>query len=566
MEDGSMRVEAPKANPEPLAALVKDARAARLVVPEFQRSFVWDKAAIEELLASILHGYFIGTLLILDTSSSAPLFPFRPVEGLELVDPKAGADDHSTVRLLLDGQQRISSLFYALYAPDIGLKNAKYPSRFWLDIELALRGEIDDAVRGISHWFVQGRREMEERSAQSLAVPFTLLSDPGDFHDWLYEKQDAWTGDARSEVRELYQRFEDFVVPVVALSPDTGKDNIVNIFERINRTGQPLSLFDLAGARLYTKDVRLRDRWDELTDHHRDVAEAVKPDAMLRVIAVLEGKEPRKPNLLDVIDDLDQDAFEARWQQATQAVVMAYKRMSEEYGAFHDDLRPYTTMVVPLAAMLVRLQSERAPEELYRRLDAWYWGSIFTQRYDNAVDTKTHADIRALTAWSESGDPPPWLVSVADPDSPLDLMVEERRSAIYRGVMSLIAREGARDFLTGQPARLLECDDDHIFCQDVYRDHHRVSVVMNRTLLSSGTNRVVKGAKKPSDFAEECLSGHGGKEERLLETLETHFISHRAYDSLRQDAFDDFVSERHDTIVRKIRHLLAPAAPPTEVE
>lgn len=74
--------ETPKANPENLLKIVQEAYEAKVVVPEFQRSFVWERNDIQELLTSILQGYFVGSFLMLDTPSSKPMFPFRTIEGL----------------------------------------------------------------------------------------------------------------------------------------------------------------------------------------------------------------------------------------------------------------------------------------------------------------------------------------------------------------------------------------------------------------------------------------------------------------------------------------------------
>jgi len=79
-------MDIPKANPENLLEIVKDAYRAKVVVPEFQRSFVWSRENIEEFLASIIQGYFVGTFLMLDTTPEHPMFPFRVVEGLETVN------------------------------------------------------------------------------------------------------------------------------------------------------------------------------------------------------------------------------------------------------------------------------------------------------------------------------------------------------------------------------------------------------------------------------------------------------------------------------------------------
>lgn len=542
--------ETPKANPENLLSICKSAHEGRVVVPEFQRSFIWSRNDIEELLVSIVQGYFIGTFLMLDTPADQPMFPFRVVEGLEEVNSAASPYQYPTVRLVLDGQQRITSLFYVLYEPDIPLRWTVYPYRFFLRLDLALQGDIEEAAVGIS---VKDRRRMGEmqRFVQAYqAVPFSLLRDPGRFYRWLYNEQDTWHGETLRQLDEnLYQRFEKFMVPVVALSSETGKANIVNIFERINRTGVSLSLFDLAGARLYLKGVKLRDLWKAFERQHKPVTKVVKPEFLLKVIALLQGKEPRKGNLLDVIDALNASAFRARWEAAAEFIVKAYERMAKHYGAFDDKWIPYTTMAVPLAAMLHHLASNGAGESAYRKVDRWYWASVFAQRYDSAVDTTTYQDVKEIIRWLRDETPPGWLDSLSV--NSLDLDVDEPRSAIYRGLMCLVASQGARDFLTGQPANLHRCEDDHIFARAAFGSDHPVNSILNRSLISPETNKAKKD-KKPSEFLAMCLERHGNDEARLNDTLQSHFISREAQGAMRRDDFKAFVEARGQALAAEV--------------
>jgi hypothetical protein len=204
-------VESSKANPENLVGLVKQAYEGRVVVPDFQRSFVWSREDIEELLVSIFLGYFIGTFLMLDTSSSDPLSPFRPIEGLAKVNPHANPSSQSTIRLILDGQQRITSLFYALYEPDIPLKWTSYPYRFFLCLDRALAGEIEDAIEGISQWDARRMKQVQQLVQAHRALPVSLLRDTGRFYHWLYNEQTAWSSqDERNQIEALFLRLAQF--------------------------------------------------------------------------------------------------------------------------------------------------------------------------------------------------------------------------------------------------------------------------------------------------------------------------------------------------------------------
>jgi hypothetical protein len=545
--------ETPKANPENLLKIVQEAYEAKVVVPEFQRSFVWDRNDIQELLTSILQGYFVGTFLMLDTPSSKPMFPFRTIEGLECVNSNAHPGQYNMVRLVLDGQQRITSMFYALYSPNIPLRWTKYPHKFYLLLEAALNGNLEEAVVGVS---VQDRRRMsefEELLKTYRALPFTVFRESSTFYRWLYNEQQVWGEEARRTIEQLFLRIQNFMIPVVSLSPDAGMDNIVNIFERINRTGVSLSLFDLAVARLYPKGIRLRNLWDAFKNKHKAFADIISPEFLLKVITILEGKEPRKGNLLKMLDELDAEKFKVRWNEAGDAVCEACKRIEKEYGAYDKAWIPYTTTIVPLAVLLHRLKEMQAGEEAYRKVDRWYWASIFTQRYDSGVDTKSYQDVRDVISWITQGTEPDWLRRATA--EAVDLSIAERRSAVYKGVMCLILRKGARDFLTGQHANLNTCQDDHIFPRGVYNENYPVDIVLNRTLISRETNNK-KRDRHPSEFLKECLSGHNHDETRLLDTLQTHFITRDAYEALKQNDFEAFVKYREEALKKAIQAVL----------
>ena len=112
-----------------LLDLVRRARKGTLVLPQFQRNFVWSRDDITGLLESILEGHFIGSFLLLRTDADSVPFGLRPIEGVDLADSQLRPD-----AMILDGQQRITSLHYAFAAPPIPLRWTKYPYRFFLNL------------------------------------------------------------------------------------------------------------------------------------------------------------------------------------------------------------------------------------------------------------------------------------------------------------------------------------------------------------------------------------------------------------------------------------------------
>ncbi len=551
--------EAPKANPERLFDLIREAFIGKLVVPEFQRSFVWQRQDIEELLSSILQGYFIGTFLVLDTQTQQPMFPFRLMEGHDKI-PFAVPQSHTTVRLLLDGQQRISSLFYVLYEPDIPLQWSNHPHKFFLNLKEAIKGELDDAVIGISTRDKRRMREYEDLVQNYEALPFSRLRDSGDFYRWLYNEQKIWNNSDQKNIENLYQRIEKFMIPVVSLASERGQEDIVNIFERINRTGISLSLFDLVQARVYPKKILLRNLWENFQNSankelDEKLSKMIKPEFLLKMITLWEGKEPKKGKILDALDSLNQNHFEDQWKKAEKYIIKAVQRIANPkggYGAIKSNLIPYSTLIVPLAVLLHAVEERSGGETMYRKLDRWYWSNIFLQRYDSATDTKTYQDFQEMKKWLDQDTPPDWMTDLTI--DRIDLDVTEQRSALYRGIMCLIVLAGAKDFFKGQTADLMTCEDDHIFPKSKFKDKD-VDFIANRTLISSESNsyrKDKKGDKKPSEYLPLFLENHGHNEPTLLSTLQTHLISEKAYDAMKRNDFLRFIEIRKETIKEAI--------------
>ena len=100
-----------------VVGLIEHAHDGKICLPNFQRDFVWTREEVADLVRSIIRGYFIGSLLLLRCDPNNP--PFAP-EFLRGAQPsyKEPRPEH----LVLDGQQRLSSLMYALTAPDLSLK------------------------------------------------------------------------------------------------------------------------------------------------------------------------------------------------------------------------------------------------------------------------------------------------------------------------------------------------------------------------------------------------------------------------------------------------------------
>jgi len=90
--------------------LLREIREGKIQLPDFQRGWVWDDDHIRDLLVSIARSFPIGAVMLLESGGEVR-FQTRPVEGLEGRVPP----DQQPEKLILDGQQRLTTLTQALY-------------------------------------------------------------------------------------------------------------------------------------------------------------------------------------------------------------------------------------------------------------------------------------------------------------------------------------------------------------------------------------------------------------------------------------------------------------------
>ena len=108
-------------------------------LPDFQRQFKWEDERIRQLLVTVLRGHPMGAVMLLATGNDQVRFKPRPVEGVAL------ADGSQAEWLLLDGQQRLTSLTQALTGSGVvktmDARGKDLERRYYLDVDLALQGE-----------------------------------------------------------------------------------------------------------------------------------------------------------------------------------------------------------------------------------------------------------------------------------------------------------------------------------------------------------------------------------------------------------------------------------------
>jgi uncharacterized protein with ParB-like and HNH nuclease domain len=110
----------------------------KIQLPDFQRSYKWEDERIRSLLVTVMRGHPLGVVMLLKTGIDQVRFKPKPIEGVSVpteVEPQ---------KLLLDGQQRLTSLTQALSSEGLvstmDSRGKKLTRKYYIDIAVALEG------------------------------------------------------------------------------------------------------------------------------------------------------------------------------------------------------------------------------------------------------------------------------------------------------------------------------------------------------------------------------------------------------------------------------------------
>jgi hypothetical protein len=570
-----------------LIGLIEQAHRGKLCLPIFQRSFVWPRDDVADLVRSIVRRYFIGSLLLLRCDPQNPPFAPEFLAGAEPEKVKAEPE-----LLVLDGQQRLTSLMYALTAPDMRLKDSSQRRWFFIDLNLMLHEPDNDEIV-----FDRSRRELDglnkvENQWERKVLPCTRLLRPESFLEWR-DGLDDWLRDFdldghkqfRSEWRgrwtEIVNGFQNFEVPLVELPRVSDSDTdaigrVCAIFEKLNSRGIDLSVYDLLVARLYRTGIDLHDLWKKACAQHKNLREWSGGKAetnkfgvlVLRTLALMRGLDP-KPRILI---NLSPGQFVEDWERATQAIERALQIAQlvgpDGFGVFDKKWMPGLSLVPILAALRAEIEDRKLGDGPRDDLRRWYWCNVFLERYSSAVESKSRKDYAEfLKYWTGQGPSPAIFAEAKARIGSAGYTIRESAttaSSIYRGVFCLLALRGARDWRRGEDIRLQNLEDHHIFPRKYLRDRQITkqvlqNTVVNRTLISDETNKKISGAA-PADYV---LSDEIFPAERPP-VLAPHFIDEPALEQMEKSSEDlsseeasaiylAFLSAREASILAEVR-------------
>ncbi|MBF6134771.1 DUF4357 domain-containing protein [Nocardia otitidiscaviarum] len=577
-----MSVEAFEIKKPFLRSLLEQAREGQIQLPEFQRGWVWPENNIRSLLGSVSRGFPVGTLMMLQAGGHTR-FKQRPIEGVDLVG------DVLATQLLLDGQQRITSLYQALMlgrpVATIDERRREVQGWFYVDINLALDDDADQdeafrfvpADRTIRTSF--GRTELDlstmEGECQASLFPMSQVFDADDWgyqftklHNYAPEAIEVW----QNFNKRFIKRFEQYLVPVIELPATTPREAVCQVFEKVNTGGVTLTVFELLTATYAADEFNLREHWDQCRMQWSDgkfrVLSAVSETDFLQAVTLLATYRRREtagtadakggPRIgcrrVDMLR-LPLDDFKKSSEEIVNGLLMAAKFLHHR-NIFDVKFVPYGAQLIPLAAICAALGQAWHRYDVQQKVARWYWCGVFGELYSGTTETRFARDLPDVVDWAlgrTSAEPRTVAEAQFAPGRLRTLRT--RNSAAYKGVYALLLAGGARDWCSGNPINAATYFDDaidihHVFpqawCAKQSLDRGIYDSVINKTPLSAYTNRHILGGSAPSSYLAKLTAMGAVDAPALRSHVATHLINP---DVLLHDDFDTFIAQREAVLL-----------------
>ncbi len=543
-------------NPVSLKTLLQDVDDRKIQLPEFQRDWVWDDDRIRALLASISRGFPIGAVMTLGAGGDIR-YKARLVKGV------SGQPDSNITQFLLDGQQRLTSLYQALKYPgpvDTHDTRKKRIQRwYYIDMIKAMDGsDREEAIvsvpkdKRLTADF--GRTVVRDLSTPELEyeshmLPTERLFDP---MTWMLGYLTHWDGKPHPDNNpvDFWARFNEAVVstfaeyqlPVISLAQGTSKEAVCAVFEKVNTGGVTLTAFELVTASFAADDFALRDDWDARRSRlHKafGVLQGIDGVQFLQAVTLLATQQRHREQKLagkpdhrigcqkrDILS-LTVSQYQTWADKVEEGFRQAAKFLHSQFVFKKEDV-PYTTQLVPLAVLHAELGGELHPAKAKLQLERWYWAGVFSEAYGAAIETQYAQDLTEVAKYVRD-ETPPRLLTEANFNPERLLSLKTRISAAYKGLYALQMKSAAKDWRQGVELTLAAYHDEavdihHIFpvawCEKNAVPLALYDSIINKTPINAETNRRI-GGRAPSEYLPLLEKDNP----KLDEVLRSHWLN-----------------------------------------
>lgn len=498
-----------------------------LRIPAFQRGFVWDTDSVAFLMDSIYKGYPFGTIQLWRTreelTTEKQFGPFKLFS----------RDLEYPIDYVLDGQQRVTSIFGVFQTEIDEIDNVENPFKIYYDIE------ADENSQDSQFLPLKDEDVIPERH-----FPLDCL-----FDTVKYRRATSKLGEETLEkIDNLQAVFKEVKIPYQTLETND-KSKVAIVFERINRKGVPLDTLQLLTAWTWSEEFDLQDKFENLQ-------EEIKPygfeelgsnaDLLLRISSAVLTHNATSKSLIE----LNGSIVRERFQEVTNGIKGAIDFLKRNLKIEKISNLPYEHFLIPLSVFFSNQGNQHFNynTEQRKKIISWFWKSSFGKRYSAGTNKNVNKDIEEM------------LKLKADANSSninrVPFNVNEQffisndftiGTVSTKSLILLLAQKNPKSFISGSEITLSSVLKDynrnefhHIFPKafvntlDKETIKYSVNCLANFCILSRADNKKID-CKQPSIYRSTEMP------EDVTHILESAFIDEN---TLIADQFNEFIEDR----------------------
>ena len=407
---------------ESILDIIKGIDSKTIMLPEFQRDFRWEINQTCDLFDSLIQDIFIGAIIYGKPSFAMSLREIDKrrrkgkgsrqslkIESYSEIEIKKRRDAEH-LRIVLDGQQRITSIYravtgegddkvYVVLQNDLHEREIPKPNDLSLEELYSIvtseesREAISVKLSDVYEYESNGlededlnRKFLDSQYGKSLQV---------DNEEAISKCQRIYRVAVR-KIRDLFK--ESKMVSYYLLDMDLEK--FCTFFERSNSRGIQLNFTDILAAKLY-QGFNLRKAVDDFENQNSDVK--VNREVLIRTIAYVYCIEKKQGYLSIekefILKNLEHEDFNKHWQDICSLYVKVLSFLKKNHWIVNQDWMPSENMLIPLMIFLRQIKEfDSVNQDQKRFIEYWYWASTFANRYSTSSNEVIINDCKVLSS------------------------------------------------------------------------------------------------------------------------------------------------------------------------
>lgn len=544
-----------------------------LRLPEMQRRYVWRSTRVRDLLDSLYRGYPSGAILLWETDEAVPLQEMAVAQQ---------SNPYQSTRLLLDGQQRLTSLSAVIRGQSVKVRGRKKPIELLFNLDhpdhLAVVTEVDEdggddddddlpddeadanedelQKRFDRMTFVVATRKLEQLPQWvKVTEVFKTDSDAGflkragvsGFDDPNYERYSQRLAHLRG-IRKYIYRMD-------VLERKLLYDEVTEIFVRVNSLGAKLRSSDLALARITAKWRNSLKTFEDFQEQCGKTGFELDLGLYMKNLIVFTTGQSR----FLTVGNLRLDALQAGWTESCRGMEFALNFLKNNAGIDSPALLSSPFMLIALAYHGHKRDYSLTPEES-ERLQNWVLVANAKGRYSRG-STETLLD-QDLATLKSGGGAQELIDRLRQQVGRLDIAPEElegrnQRSALFKTMFLAFRAAGAKDWRSQVSIAL-----DHSGSQHKLQFHHifpkavlkasytarEADDIANLCFIAGKTNRQISDKPPAQYFPQMIVKSKGAAFEAQCIPTDPALLG--------VDAYKSFLQQRRALVAQRLNQFL----------